>query len=287
MECRNCGSKKTKFLFTKDNVPYLKCLTCRIWFSGEVLSDDSLKGLYGYYATSPSVVLTKINELRYEALLNKFEGYRKTNRLLDVGCGRGDLLRIAKERDWEAVGTEFSQEAVELCKSNNLTVLAGKLSEINFPHSYFDVIFLQEVIEHVDESPEKILNEVLRILRPGGIVYLTTPNLNSLSQRLLGKKWRAFHSEHRFIFTPKNLKKMLRKSGFYVQSLKTKNIALHEIKEKIFCKVSKDNIAIRKKEQILREKIETNIFLYFLKSVINCLLNIFKCGDTILAVAEK
>lgn len=287
MKCRNCSNKKTKLLFTKGDVPYFKCSSCHIWFSAKLLDDESAKQLYKYYSTSKSVVSTELNELRYDTLLSKLDCYRTTSRLLDVGCGRGDLLRIANKKGWEAIGSEFSQEAMEHCKKNNLKVLSGKLSEIDFPADYFDVICMQEVIEHVDENPKKFLNEVFRILRPGGALYLTTPNLDSLTRRLLGAQWQSFHIEHRFLFTPDVLKGMLNKVGFRICVCETKNISLNEIKEKIFSRNLKENTLIRQEEQTLRKRLEKNKFLKFLKYFINQFLNISKCGDTISVLAEK
>lgn len=107
MKCRNCGNKKVKFIFMKGSVPYFKCLGCHIWFSGKSLDNGLAKELYKYYSTSKSIVLTKINELRYDALLNRLDYYRKTSRLLDVGCGRGDLLRIAKKKDGKQLALNF------------------------------------------------------------------------------------------------------------------------------------------------------------------------------------
>lgn len=287
MECRNCGNEKIKFLFSKDGTPYFKCLKCHICFSGKVLDDSRLKQLYDYYGRSQSVVSAELNELRYDFLLNELEVYRMSFRLLDIGCGRGGLLKMAAKRGWKAIGCEFSQEATELCRKNNLEVICGKLPEINFEADYFDVICMQEVIEHVDEKPGEFFAEVFRILRPGGALYLTTPNLNSLTRFLLGAKWRAFHIEHRFLFTPYTLKEILKNSGFIIRKFETKNISLDEIKEKIFSKKAKDSTRIRQQEQILRERIEKSAFLEFLKSVANGVLKVFECGDTILVLAEK
>lgn len=176
---------------------------------------------------------------------------------------------------------------MELCKRNNLDVVCGKLSEINFPADYFDVICVQEVIEHVDENPEEFLSEIFRILRPGGALYLTTPNVNSLTRRLLGAQWRAFHIEHRFLFTLHIIREILKKNGFRICTFETKNISLNEIKEKIFSLNHTGNILIRQKEQELRERIEKNKFLIFLKYFVNRFLNAFEWEDTILVLAEK
>ena len=287
MKCRNCDNKKVKLSFEKEGMPYFKCSKCNIWFSGKSLDNRSIKELYKYYSSTKSTSSTEINELRYDALLSKFEYYRKTSRLLDVGCGRGDLIRIAKKKGWQAIGSEFSFEAIDLCKKNDLKVVWGKLSEINFPEDYFDVICMQEVVEHIDEKPSKTFKEVIRILRPEGVLYITTPNVNSLTRYLVGAKWRAFHVEHRFLFTPHIIREMLGKNGFRICLLETKNVSLNEIKKNILSLNHNATAFIRQEEQKLRKKIEKNKFLIFLKYIANRILNSLKIGDTILVMAEK
>jgi len=287
MECRNCDSKNTKVLFTKGAVPYFKCLSCHVCFSGKTLTGEETKELYKYYSSTASIVSKKLNQLRYDTLFDRLAQYKKTSRLLDIGCGRGEFLKAAEKNGWKAIGSEFSQEAIELCKRDNLEVVSGKLSEVNFPENHFDVICMQEVIEHIDEKPEEIFNEISRILRPGGVLYLTTPNFNGITRRLIGSKWRAFHVEHRFVFTPHVLRKILEKSGFRVCLSEASYISLNEIKDKMLSSVSVDSVSSRQKEQVLRAKIEKNKLLNMAKHVVNRLLIMFGCGDSILIIAEK
>ncbi len=110
----------------------------------------------------------------YNVLLDEFEKYRKTNKILDVGCGRGFFLTQAKKRGWEVYGTEYSPKAVELCASNGIDMKTGKLSTDLFNIKDFDIITSFEVLEHIN-NPNEELKHINNLLRKGGLFYCTTP----------------------------------------------------------------------------------------------------------------
>ena len=96
--------------------------------------------------------------------------------LLDVGCGTGAFLRLAKTRGCEVTGTELSHAGAEAAMAQGLRVHEGEIWEAEFPAASFDVVTCWHVIEHVSD-PRRMLAEVHRILRPGGWLILATPNL--------------------------------------------------------------------------------------------------------------
>ena len=98
-------------------------------------------------------------------------------RLLDLGCGTGDFLCLAREHGWDATGTEFSKHASNLGTSRGLTIVQGEVWDANFSGDTFDVVTCWHVIEHV-RDPRRVIIEISRILRPGGWLILATPNVN-------------------------------------------------------------------------------------------------------------
>lgn len=107
-------------------------------------------------------------------------------RILDVGCGEGAFLKFCMESGIECFGIEISQSAIEAAKRSDLNVFKLNIDEEEFPFEQesFDAIFCGEVIEHVFD-PDHLLDECLRVLRPDGILILTTPNLSSWFNRIL------------------------------------------------------------------------------------------------------
>ena len=122
--------------------------------------------------------------MRYNELLDIFERYRKTSNILDIGCGVGYFLEEAKKRNWNVYGTEYSEQAVNICTEKGLNVKKGTTSSINFDKEFFDIITSFEVIEHINNPLEEI-QSIYNILRDDGIFYLTTPNINSITRLLL------------------------------------------------------------------------------------------------------
>ena len=130
------------------------------------------------------------------------------------------------------------------------------------------------------------LKHIHKFLRPGGLLYITTPNFNSLTRFILGAKWRIFHIEHICYFTSGYIMRLLRQIGFSKIGIKSGNLSLIEIKSGFFT-AGNENKDARDKEQIFRNKIEHSIFLRLSKYLCNILLNLFKSGDTLYVYAEK
>src|SRR2546427_2680858 len=129
-------------------------------------------------------------------MLDRLEPYRESGRLLDVGCGRGTVALAARAAGWDVYATEISPSCVaELRPLFGKRLHHGSLLDASFRSSSFDVILMIEVIEHLDD-PAAYVSASLRLLRPGGCLLLTTPNLRGLSGRLRGDAWRVVADEH-------------------------------------------------------------------------------------------
>ena len=102
---------------------------------------------YGGYGTAWQD--SEITRSRYRALLDSFEPYRESNRILDMGCGAGYFLEEAATRGWEAYGSEFGELPLDLSRQRGLTVIPAPLTAGTFPPGYFDVITSFEVVEHL------------------------------------------------------------------------------------------------------------------------------------------
>ena len=103
----------------------------------------------------------------------------KGGRLLDVGCGTGGFLKeLCRDSKWQAVGVDISERALETARQQGLTVQCGELDSLHLPAASFDVVTLWEVIEHVP-NPRGMLLEIHRLLKPAGVLLMSTPNSES------------------------------------------------------------------------------------------------------------
>jgi SAM-dependent methyltransferase len=138
-------------------------------------------------------------------------------KVLDIGCGRGLLLNKLRQRGWEAVGTELSEDAAAYARHYlKLPVFTARLEEIGFRSGEFDLIILWHVLEHM-HCPLAALSEVSRLLKPGGMLVLSVPNFGSWEARWGRRHW--FHLDvprHLTHFTPRTLEGALRGVGLQV-----------------------------------------------------------------------
>jgi 2-polyprenyl-3-methyl-5-hydroxy-6-metoxy-1,4-benzoquinol methylase len=138
----------------------------------------------------------------------------KERRLLDIGCGNGAFLSIAKSAGWNVVGVDIDPKAVLVAASKGLNIREGEFDSINEPDSSFDAITLSHVIEHVD-SPYKLVKECRRLLKHDGFFWLETPNIESSVHQKFGSSWRGLEVPRHFtIFSRSSLIDLLHRSGF-------------------------------------------------------------------------
>jgi 2-polyprenyl-3-methyl-5-hydroxy-6-metoxy-1,4-benzoquinol methylase len=134
-------------------------------------------------------------------------------RLLDIGCGDGRFLEFARRAGWSVVGVDFDQKAVDAARSLGLDIRLGGVEAIG-AEERFDGVTLSHVIEHVHD-PIGLLRACYRLLRPGGWIWLQTPNVDSQGHRLYGANWRGLEPpRHLVLFTPASLGSSLTAAGF-------------------------------------------------------------------------
>jgi SAM-dependent methyltransferase len=196
-----------------------RCPGCGVIFTppsprkgGPALYDE----LYGAATfEAPPVVRASLERLVIAA-----EPFRRTGRWLDVGFGEGALLDIAEKRGWVCHGSELSAPPLEYGDRRGWTVSSAPENDPRFTKGSFDVVTMIELLEHA-HSPRLVLSQAASWLRPGGLLYLTTPNARSLNRWLLGATWSVFRPpDHLTIWTARALGQVLRAEGFDGQRLR-------------------------------------------------------------------
>lgn len=136
-------------------------------------------------------------------------------RIIDVGCGNGYFLNLLRSAGFNnLVGIDFNETSVRLCQAKGLKVVRGLFPEYQAEPASFDVIVMNNYLEHV-LNPIAELRKARLLLRPGGIFFGGVPNLSSLDQKIFGRFWGGFHApRHTFLFSENQLKKLLVEAGF-------------------------------------------------------------------------
>ena len=183
--------------------------------------------------------LEQWNNRSLEGELRSFEGRTlvrifeqhlngKRLRILEGGCGFGAWCEWFQRKGYEIVGIEYDREIVSRAKQfkSNVAVEFGDISNLKYPDNTFDAYISLGVLEHFEHGPEKALLEAYRILKPGGLAFVTTPYLTPLRRfvahpirslyfvirRLQGKP--NYFWEYRFTY--RELCGLLEQAGFEI-----------------------------------------------------------------------
>src|SRR5205807_2082657 len=113
---------------------------------------------------------------------------RGTGTLLDVGCGSGEVLRVAERRGWTATGVEPVAESAKIAQQRGLDVREALLDDAGLPEHSFDVVTAFHVLEHMPDGVG-FLRMLARYARPGGLVVVEVPNWRSFHRRRGGSHW--------------------------------------------------------------------------------------------------
>lgn len=279
-DCPICDAHDGRFLknYTKHHLA--RCRRCGMVYAGKRPTPAELAEFYATYPLHAQ--LNPITRARYLELLTDLAPARTHGRILDAGCGVGFFLDTAREAGWDTHGSEYDERVVKTCRDRGITMWQGALTNESFPDAYFDVITSFEVMEHL-QDPLAELRNFHRMLRPGGVLYITTPNFSALSRRLIGQNWSVVnYPEHLNYFTPATLRRALESAGLSVTACRTTGISVSRLSYRVDSSDQREaNHTPMNTDQRLRARIEGNGLLRVGKSSLNALLGMLSAGDTI------
>jgi 2-polyprenyl-3-methyl-5-hydroxy-6-metoxy-1,4-benzoquinol methylase len=238
LRCPVCLAERALPIFEKSGYEIVKCAACGLVFVANPPTDSDIQAMYsfssGYHAdladrTSPANAKFTRTAKRYVRLL---ASYRDGGRILDVGCSAGVFLDEARTCGWETYGVELSDDTASVARTRGLNVVTGTLGDAKLPAKFFDVITLWDVLEHV-RDPVGTLSLANELLVPGGILALSTPNVDGMFPRLslraarLTRRWP--HPEppyHLAQFSKKTIAHALHLARFEVLDIVDRRIPL-------------------------------------------------------------
>jgi 2-polyprenyl-3-methyl-5-hydroxy-6-metoxy-1,4-benzoquinol methylase len=222
--CPNCDVQDWKHAQKVRGASISKCVRCGLLGTTNFLT--GLSTTNGIYETSEKhhsdyqEQYVPCREAMYERVLPGLERFRKTGRLLEVGCSYGYFLETARRAGWHVEGVEVSGHACQVARSKGFQIHQGELPSFSLDLGSYDVIAMWDVIEHLTD-PSGIVECCAGLLSPGGALVARTPNAHALAMgeglaRLAYRHlvYPANTREHVFHFTPENLARLLRSKGF-------------------------------------------------------------------------
>lgn len=229
--CNLCGAhvpiaSSTRWL--KDGLAIVQCPSCSLVFRGRLPEVEEVERIYGasYFAggqedeggTGYGDYLAEADNHRATARrrLRLLAAHVEPGRLLDVGCAAGFFLDEARKLGWTARGLDVSPEMTHHARSLGLDVVTGRFDQFH-DDAPLRAITMWDTIEHVLD-PRAELDHAARILEPGGILALSTGDVESLVARLSGRSWHLLTpAHHNYFFSPTTLRRYLSESGLRVE----------------------------------------------------------------------
>ena len=287
MDCPACTYAGARTAGEKYGHPLHRCADCLSLFVHPLPSGQDATRIYAdSYAEATPVPSVVVDSLR--KLVDGAENWRREQRWLDVGFGDGALLDVVATRGWGVFGTEVARPSLERAAAKGWTV-TDDLASPAFPDEGFDVVSMVEVVEHVPAAGP-FLEGAFRLLRPGGLLYLSTPNVRSLNARVLGLGWSVVSPpDHLVLWSAKALRRRLQAAGFRVLRVRFEGLNPAELIARVRSRDegSREGYHRQNTAVALAESLSGSPLRRAVKSTANAILSAVRLGDTLKVWATR
>jgi len=222
--CPLCGSDRREFPFRlHEGYRVARCLECGFYYLYPRLIESAMQEIYrelsyyeggacGYADTSYTAQEFALRATFKRLLHNLAERGLTGGELLEIGCGYGYLLDVARSFFGRRVGTDFSPEGAEIARATGAEGFVGGIEQVP-SDAKFDCVIGTQLIEHVYE-PVSFVKRLVGHTKPGGHIVLATPDIGGVLRKLMGRRWPSFKvPEHILYFDYRTLTSLMLLAG--------------------------------------------------------------------------
>jgi len=213
--CPLCEGMQSRVIGTSANGPVVRCAECTLTYHPTLLCADTQQ-VEPYYGDDEDYdAYRRRKEPEWEDLFARLRRYVRGGRLLDVGCARGYSTAVARRLGFDACGIEISAADARYAQEQvGVQVHVGTVEKAGFADGSFDAAVLWSVLEHLT-APAATIAAIARILRPGGILNIFTPNAGSKAACEQGVAWIEYNRPgHAVLFSPTTVRRLLQRHRF-------------------------------------------------------------------------
>lgn len=236
---------KDKLTFVREIFPLVKCTVCGLYYLQKRPTKKNIGSYYpdvyepynidkyDFYVELQNTLMTsylKKNKKIIDHLLGFFYQSiygclppfeHKKIKVLDIGCGNGSYIYSLKKRGMDVYGVDFSEKSVNFAKNilKLENVEQADVEKISYPSSFFDVIVMNHVIEHV-YNPKGLFEKAAKFLKKDGTLIVATPNTDAVNFSLFGKDWFPLEApRHLTLFNPASMSRLAQESGLRIKNI--------------------------------------------------------------------
>lgn len=228
--CKNTSFEKVMdckdYTVSNKTFTIVSCKKCGLQFTNPIPLEDEIGKYYeseeyiSHSNTSKGIVNKLYQSVRNITLQQKLKlvkNLTQGKKILDIGSGTGEFLKVCKEADFEVIGIEPSEEAKRFAIKNYKLEIHPENKIKEFNEKSFDLITMWHVLEHVYHLEERV-KEINRILKKNGVLVVAVPNRNSYDAKHYKQYWAAYDlPRHLYHFTEKDIKNLFEKNGFVLE----------------------------------------------------------------------
>lgn len=216
--CPLCAGRRTRRAFEKDGIDYWSCRQCGFRFSTPDRNANLTNALEDYEDAYLQYLESDPGDAaNFASLWTWMAGHARleSSRVLDVGAGSGKLVRYLRGRGVDAHGIEPSRALFDRFLRGDEAFSCETIDAVAARSATFPIVTAYDVIEHVPD-PVPFLRAIAAVLEPGGVLFLSTPDVESLTARAFGRRWHFYYRYHLSYFGPRTLTRAASPHGLRV-----------------------------------------------------------------------